>query len=214
MALKEIIPLVLLDIEIVVVAARLMGRLFRRLRQPSVVGEIVAGIMLGPSLLGLLPGDLDTLLFPADVRPYLSVIAQLGLVLFMFVVGLEVDMALIRRHRTTATAVSIASIALPFGLGLLLAGRLHAEHGVVDGKSVPPAAFGLFLGVAMAITAFPVLARILTERGIHRLPAGVLALACAAIDDVVAWALLALVVAVSVGGTFGGVGVIVGSTLV
>jgi Kef-type K+ transport system membrane component KefB len=212
MSLKEIIPLVFLDIAIVVVAARLMGRLFRRLRQPAVVGEIVAGIVLGPSLLGLLPGDLDTVLFPTDVRPYLSVIAQLGLVLFMFVVGLEVDMALIRRHRRTATTVSLASIALPFGLGVLLAGWLYGAHDVVGGRTVSPPAFALFLGVAMSITAFPVLARILTERGIHRLPVGVLALACAAIDDVVAWSLLALVIAVAVGGTLGGVGTIVGLT--
>ncbi|MDT7581716.1 MAG: hypothetical protein QOK35_2980, partial [Pseudonocardiales bacterium] len=142
------------------------------------------------------------------------VIAQLGLVLFMFVVGLEVDMALIRRHRRTGTTVSLASIALPFGLGVLLAGRLYGAHDVVGGRTVSPLAFALFLGVAMSITAFPVLARILTERGIHRLPIGVLALACAAIDDVVAWSLLALVVAVAVGGTFGGVGTIVGLTLV
>jgi Kef-type K+ transport system membrane component KefB len=214
MALKEIIPLVFLDIAIVVVAARLMGRLFRRLRQPAVVGEIVAGVVLGPSLLGLLPGDLDRVLFPTDVRPYLNVIAQLGLVLFMFVVGLEVDMALIRRHRRTATTVSLASIALPFGLGVLLAGGLYGAHDVVGGRTVPPLAFALFLGVAMSITAFPVLARILTERGIHRLPLGVLALACAAIDDIVAWSLLALVVAVAVGGTLGGVGTIVGLTAV
>jgi Kef-type K+ transport system membrane component KefB len=214
MALTEIIPLVFLDIAIVVVAARLMGRLFRRLRQPAVVGEIVAGIVLGPSLLGLLPGRLDTVLFPTDVRPYLNVIAQLGLVLFMFVVGLEVDASLIRRHRRTASTVSLASIALPFGLGVLLAGRLYGAHDVVGGRTVSPLAFALFLGVAMSITAFPVLARILTERGVHRLPIGVLALACAAIDDVVAWSLLALVVAVAVGGTFGGVGTIVGLTVV
>lgn len=214
MALKEIIPLVLLDIAIVVVAARLMGRLFRRLRQPAVVGEIVAGIVLGPSLLGLLPGDLDTVLFPTDVRPYLTVIAQLGLVLFMFVVGLEVDMSLIRRHRRTAARVSLASIVLPFGLGMLLAAWLYGAHDVVGGRTVPPLAFALFLGVAMSITAFPVLARILTERGMHRVPTGVLALACAAIDDVVAWSLLALVVAVAVGGTLGGVATIIGLTAV
>jgi Kef-type K+ transport system membrane component KefB len=214
MPLKEIIPLVFLDIAIVVVAARLMGRLFQRLRQPPVVGEIVAGVVLGPSLLGLLPGDLPALLFPPDVRPYLNVIAQVGLVLFMFVVGLEVDMGLIRRHRRTATTVSLASIALPFGLGLLLATHLYDGHDVVRGQQVPPLAFGLFLGVAMSITAFPVLARILTERGMHRIPIGVLALACAAIDDVVAWSLLALVIAVAVGGTLGGVATIVGLTLV
>ena len=214
MTLHEIIPWVFLDIAVVIVAARLMGALFRRLRQPGVVGEIIAGIALGPSLLGLLPGDLDTVLFPLEVRPYLSVIAQLGLVLFMFVVGLEVDMSLVQKQRRTATTVSLTSIALPFGLGLLLATYLHGDHGVVGGQAVSPLAFGLFLGVAMSITAFPVLARILTERNMHRVPTGVLALACAAIDDVVAWSLLALVIAVAVGGTFGGVATILGLTAV
>lgn len=213
MALKEIIPFVFLDIAIVVVAARLMGKLFHRLRQPAVVGEIVAGIVLGPTLLGLLPGDLDKVLFPMDARPYLTVIAQVGLVLFMFIVGLEVDLSLIRSHRRTATAVSLTSIALPFGLGVVLAGWLYSAHSTVDGRQVPPLAFGLFLGAAMSITAFPVLARILTERRMHRIPTGVLALACAAIDDVVAWSLLAVVIAVAVGGTFGGVGLILGMTV-
>jgi Kef-type K+ transport system membrane component KefB len=212
--LKEIIAFVFLDVAIVIVAARLMGRLFQRLGQPAVIGEILAGIMLGPTLLGLLPGDLHLVLFPTDVRPYLTVIAQLGLVLFMFIVGLEVDLSLIRSRRRTATSVSMASIALPFALGALLASALQEDHGVVDGAAVPFLAFALFLGVAMSITAFPVLARILTERGMHRTPTGVLSLACAAIDDVLAWSLLAIVIAVAVGGTLTGVALIVGLTAV
>jgi Kef-type K+ transport system membrane component KefB len=214
MGLKEVIPFVLLDVAIVITAARLMGRLFVRLRQPAVVGEILAGILLGPTLLGLFPGDLHLVLFPTEVRPYLTVIAQIGLVLFMFIVGLEVDVSLIRDRRRTAMSVSLVSIALPFGLGALLAMSLHHNHGVVGGASVPFAAFALFLGVAMSITAFPVLARILAERGMHRTGTGVLALACAAIDDVVAWSLLAVVVAVTVGSTFTGVALILGLTAV
>jgi Kef-type K+ transport system membrane component KefB len=214
MGLKEIIPFVLLDIAIVIAAARLMGRLFQKFRQPAVIGEILAGVLLGPTLLGLFPGALHLVLFPEPVRPYLSVIAQIGLVLFMFIVGLEVDLSLIRERRRTATAVSLASIALPFGLGLLLAGALHAEHSTVNGTTVPPLAFALFLGVSMSITAFPVLARILTERGMQRAPVGVLALACAAIDDVVAWSILAVVIAVTVGGDLSGVALILGLTAV
>ena len=207
---KEVLPFVFLDIALVIVVARLMGRLFVRLRQPAVVGEILGGIVLGPSLLGLLPGNLPQVLFPADVRPHLTVIAQLGLVLFMFIVGLEVDLRLIQSRRRVATAVSLSSIALPFGLGAALAVALYPAHSVAgpDGRTVPPLAFALFLGSAMSITAFPVLARILTERRMQRTPVGVLALACAAIDDVVAWSLLAVVVAVAVGGTLGGFGTI------
>ncbi len=207
---KDVLPFVFLDIAIVIVVARLMGRLFVRLRQPAVIGEILGGIVLGPSVLGLLPGNLPQLLFPADVRPHLTVIAQLGLVLFMFIVGLEVDLRLIQSRRRVATTVSLSSIALPFGLGAALAVVLYPAHSVAgpDAHTVPPLAFALFLGAAMSITAFPVLARILTERRMHRTPVGVLALACAAIDDVVAWSLLAVVVAVAVGGTLAGFGTI------
>jgi Kef-type K+ transport system membrane component KefB len=211
---KEVVLYVLLDVAVVVAVARLMGRLFLRIRQPAVIGEILGGILLGPSLLGLFPGDLHLVLFPPDVRPYLTVIAQVGLVLFMFIVGLEVDLSLIRSRRRLATSVSLSSIVLPFGLGVLLALVLYPAHDTVRDATVSPVAFGLFLGVAMSITAFPVLARILTERGMHRVPVGVLALACAAIDDVVAWSLLAVVVAVAVGGTMGGVGSILALTVV
>jgi Kef-type K+ transport system membrane component KefB len=198
---SEILLFVLLDVAVVVAAARVFGWAFQRVGQPAVIGEIVAGITLGPSLLGLLPGDLHLVLFPTEVRPYLNVIAQIGLILFMFVVGLEVDLSAVRRRRGTAVAVSLTSIALPFGLGMALALVLHGGHSVAtdgDGRTAPVEllSFALFLGVAMSITAFPVLARILTERGLHRSGVGALALTCAAIDDVLAWSLLAVVVAV------------------
>ena len=201
MTASEILLFVLLDVAVVVAAARVFGWAFQRMGQPAVVGEIVAGITLGPSLLGLLPGDLHLVLFPTEVRPYLNVIAQIGLILFMFVVGLEVDLSAVRRRRGTAVAVSLTSIALPFGLGMLLALALHGGHSVVtdaEGTTAPVdlLPFALFLGVAMSITAFPVLARILTERGLHRTGVGALALTCAAVDDVLAWSLLAVVVAV------------------
>jgi Kef-type K+ transport system membrane component KefB len=209
----EIIAYVFIDLAVIVVLARLMGRLAIKVGQPAVVGEIIAGIMLGPSLLGILPGDLDALLFPADIRPYLNVLAQLGLVLFMFLVGLEVDLSFIRGREKIAVSVSLASIVLPFSLGLLLAAYLHGRHNVVDGNEVGFLAFALFLGVAMSITAFPVLARILAERNMHRIPTGVLALACAAVDDVLAWSLLAIVVAIVSATSFTGVLQILGFSI-
>ncbi len=193
----EIFAFVLVDIAVIIVAARLFGRIAAMLRQPPVVGEIVAGLALGPSLLGALPGDLDTELFPSDVVPYLKVLAQLGLVLFMFIVGLELDVALIRGRERIAGAISFASIVVPFALGALLALFLANRHDT--GK--PVLALALFLGVAMSITAFPVLARILSDRRMQRTTVGALALAAAAVDDILAWTLLAFVVAVVKGGS-------------
>ncbi|WP_409329010.1 cation:proton antiporter [Trujillonella humicola] len=206
----EITAYVFIDLAVIIVVARLMGRLAVKVGQPAVMGEIIAGILLGPTLLGALPGNLDELLFPEDVRPYLQVLAQLGLVLFMFLVGLEVDLSFIRGRERIAVSVSMASIILPFSLGVLLATLLHTRHDVftrADGSTqmIGFAGFALFMGVAMSITAFPVLARILAERGMHRIPTGVLALACAAVDDVLAWALLAVVVAVVAAGSVSGV---------
>ncbi|MFD4268520.1 cation:proton antiporter [Rhodococcus sp. NPDC058481] len=197
----EIFAFVLLDIAVIIVVARLFGRAARALRQPAVVGEIVAGIALGPSLLGALPGDLDGQLFPPDVVPYLKVLAQLGLVLFMFIVGLELDVALLRGRERIAGSISLASIVVPFALGAASTLILHPLHGEVDGEQVSLFALMLFMGVAMSITAFPVLARILADRGMHRTTVGVLALASAAVDDVLAWTLLAFVVAVVKGGS-------------
>jgi Kef-type K+ transport system membrane component KefB len=215
----EIIAYVFLDLAVIMVLARLMGRLARRVGQPAVIGEIVAGILLGPTLLGALPGDLDTLLFPPDIRPFLNVLAQLGLVLFMFLIGLEVDLSFMRGREKVAVSVSLASILLPFALGVLLAAYLHTNHDVFtaeDGttSAIGFAGFALFLGVAMSITAFPVLARILAERQMHRIPTGALALACAAVDDVLAWCLLAVVVAIVAASSFSGVVLILGLSVV
>ncbi|MGY1806248.1 cation:proton antiporter [Blastococcus sp. SYSU D00669] len=210
----EVIAYVFLDLAVIVVIARVFGRLAVKVGQPAVVGEIVAGILLGPTLLGALPGDLDKLFIPDDIRPYLNVLAQLGLVLFMFLVGLEVDLSFIKGREKIAVSVSVASIVLPFSLGLLLALYLHERHNVVNGEEVSFAAFALFLGVAMSITAFPVLARILAERNMHRIPVGVLSLACAAVDDALAWSLLAIVVAIVSAASFTGVLQILGFTIV
>jgi Kef-type K+ transport system membrane component KefB len=192
-----LIGTVLLDIALVLAAGALLGRWVRRLRQPAVIGEILAGIALGPSLLGLLPGNPTAWLFPAEARPYLSAVAQIGLALFMFLIGWEFDPATLRRHRGTAAAVSIGSITVSFGMGLALATVLYHRHDTVGAGRVGFTEFALFLGVAMSITAFPVLARILAERNLTGTQVGSLALVSAAIDDVLAWCLLALVAAVA-----------------
>jgi Kef-type K+ transport system membrane component KefB len=187
----------LLQLVIIVGAARLVGLLFRRLQQPQVVGEMAAGILLGPSVFGaLLPSSFASV-FPVESLGYLNAISQLGLVLFMFVVGIEFDGKLLRGQSRTAVVTSHASITLPFLLGVLVAIPLFE-------RLAPPgiafSGFALFMGAAMSVTAFPVLARILIEKGLLHTRVGVVALACAAIDDVTAWCMLAgVIIAVRAG---------------
>lgn len=185
---------VLLALVIVMIAARLVGLAFRKLKQPAVIGEVVAGILLGPSVLGRLAPEASAYLMPPAVAPYLGIIAQVGVVLFMFLVGLELDTTLLRRRTSASVAVSHASIVAPFVLGGLLALHLYPKLSTSD---VPFFVFALFLGVSMSVTAFPVLARILTDRRMQRTELGVIALTCAAVDDVSAWCLLAFVVSVA-----------------
>jgi Kef-type K+ transport system membrane component KefB len=184
------IQLLLVDLALILVLARVLGAAARRLGQPPVVGEILAGILLGPTLFS---GWVTRRLFPLELRPPLTALADLGLVLFMFIVGYELDRNLIRGRERIAVSISLGSIAVPltggFFLGLWLAHR-HADIG----RTVPTA---LFVGAAMSVTAFPVLARILTDRGMHRTRLGGLAIASAAVDDIVAWSLLAVVVTVA-----------------
>lgn len=190
---ESTLAMLLLGIGVVLVAGALLGRLAQRFRQPVVVGEITAGILLGPSALGLLPGDLSERLFPAEVRPLLSAVAQVGLVLFMFVVGWEFEKRLVRPHAGLAAGVSMSSIVLSFGLGVALAPVLYDEHATVAGKEISFVAFATFLGTAMSVTAFPVLARVLTENRLLGTRIGSLSLASAAVDDLLAWCLLAYV---------------------
>jgi Kef-type K+ transport system membrane component KefB len=185
---------VLLALVVVIVAARACGALCKRLHQPPVIGEIIAGLLLGPSLLGRVAPAATGYLLPPSVAPFLSVIAQIGVLLFMFLVGLELDTEKLK-HRTHATvAISHASIVVPFVLGSTLALVIYPRLSTSD---VPFTVFALFLGVSLSVTAFPVLARILTDRGIHKTRLGVIALTCAAVDDVTAWCLLAFLVAVA-----------------
>src|SRR5262245_13270547 len=183
-----------LSVEIVVIlaVARLDGAGLRAIRQPQVMGEVVGGIVLGPSLLGWIAPGTAAALFPPATIPYLGMLSQFGIVFFMFLVGLELDPALIRGHGRVAIVCSHASIITPFVLGVGLASWLYARHAP---PGVPFLSFSLFMGAAMSITAFPVLARILIERDLLRTPVGALAITCAAVDDVTAWCLLAVVVA-------------------
>jgi Kef-type K+ transport system membrane component KefB len=185
---------VLLALVVVIATARAMGSIFRNLGQPQVVGEILAGIVLGPSLLGRLAPGAEGYLFPATVGPALNIIAQVGVILYMFLVGLELDPALLRKRGHTTVAISHASIVAPFLLGATIALYLYPR---LSTRDVPFTCFSLFLGVSMSVTAFPVLARILTDRGIHKTRMGVIALTCAAVDDVTAWCMLAFVVSVA-----------------
>jgi Kef-type K+ transport system membrane component KefB len=183
---------ILLDLALIIVLARIVGWLFGRIGMPPVVGEILAGVILGPSIFG---PEFSEALFPLDQREYLKLLANLGLVLFMFVVGLELDTGLIRGRGRVAGSVSICSIVAPFTLGLVLALYLAESDLRPDGVGFWP--FALFVGASMSVTAFPVLARILTDRNMHRTETGGLALACAAADDVLAWTLLAVVIGIA-----------------
>ena len=182
---------VLLAMAVVVICGRLIGRLVTVVGQPPVIGEVLSGILLGPSLLGLVAPAAEGFLFPAAVRPPLGIVAQAGVVLYMFLVGLEFDTGLLKQRAAHLIVTSQASILAPFLLG---SGLGWALHGMFAPDGVSAMVFALFMGVAMSITAFPVLARILTDRGLTRTELGAAALTCAAINDVMAWCLLALVV--------------------
>lgn len=185
---------VMADVALVLIAGAAMARLISPLRQPPVIAEIATGIVLGPSLLGLLPGDLPALLFPADARPLLSAIAQLGLLLFMFLAGWELDLSRLHGSRTAVTGMAGCAMAVPFALGAGTAAVLYRDH-AAGGTSA--GVFVLYLGTAFSITAFPVLARIIGDSHLGGTRIGTVAMACAAVGDVVAWCALVLVVAVS-----------------
>jgi Kef-type K+ transport system membrane component KefB len=181
-----------LDLAVILLVALLAGRAARALGQPAVLGEIVAGILMGPTLFH---GALADTLFPTDLRPYLSTLANVGLVLFMFVVGLEFDYGRLRGFGRVTGTIAASAALVPFALGSLLALHLAGAHETRDRLG-----FVLFFGVAMSITAFPVLARILVDRGMNKTLVGSIALSAAAVCDLAAWTALALVEAIVGGG--------------
>ncbi len=182
--------LILLQALVILLACRACAGLARRLGQPEVVGEIAGGLLLGPSAFGALWPGAYAALFPPDSLLGLRALSQLGLLLFLYAVGLELDLGMLKTRARTAVAASHASIAAPFLLGLALALWLHPRFA----PGVPYLPFALFMGIAMSVTAFPVLARILVEKGLDKTPLGATALTCAAVDDVTAWCGLAVVV--------------------
>lgn len=193
-ASSEVLLHVLLALVVVILVARLLGAVFRRFNQPAVIGEVIAGVLLGPSLVGRVAPGISSYLLPATVAPFLGVLSQVGVILYMFLIGLELDTGLLRQRAHASVAISHASIIAPFLLGSGLALWLYPRFSSSD---VPFAVFALFMGISMSVTAFPVLARILTDRAMHKSRLGTIALACAAVDDVTAWCLLAFVVSVA-----------------
>jgi Kef-type K+ transport system membrane component KefB len=184
--------LLVAQLSLIILATRAVGWLAEKIRQPRVIGEVLAGILLGPSLLGWVAPGLSGLLFPASSFAVLNALSQLGLVLFMFMVGLELNVKELHHQGPSAVLISHASIAAPMALGALLALYLYPR---LSDASVGFAGFALFMGAAMSITAFPVLARILSERNLLHSRLGTMAITCAAIDDVTGWCVLAYIVA-------------------
>ncbi|MGL2965292.1 cation:proton antiporter [Flavobacterium sp. XGLA_31] len=187
------LAMLLAQIVTIILVAKLFGWICTKIGQPSVVGEMIAGIVLGPSLVGLYFPEFSAVLFPKDSLPNLQFLSQIGLILFMFMVGMELDLKLLKKATHKAVVVSHASIIIPFAMGMALAYSIYQTY-APDG--VHFLSFGLFMGIAMSITAFPVLARIVQERGITKTNLGTMVIACAAADDITAWCILAAVIAV------------------
>jgi Kef-type K+ transport system membrane component KefB len=189
----------------VLALSAILSWLCRRIRQPAVIGQVLVGILLGPSGLGRLPGDPPVLVFPAQVRPFLAVAAQFGVILFLFTEGYELDLRLLAERRLTVMAVSVGGLLFPLTCGIALGAALWAwPHTGLRPPAVSGLAFTLFIAVALAITAVPVLAAILTETGLRTTRAGTVALASAGVIDAVGWLLLAGVIAVTGGEQFSG----------
>ena len=197
--LKHPLALLLAQIITIVLVARIFGWIFRKIGQPTVIGEIIAGIVLGPSLFGLYFPDLKESLFPLESLGNLYVLSQVGLILFMYVIGMELDLKVLKNKANEAVVISHASIVIPFALGIGLSYFIYHQFAPVGVEFL---SFSLFMGIAMSITAFPVLARIVQERGIHKTRLGTIVITCAAADDITAWCLLAAVIAIVKAGSF------------
>ncbi len=194
-------PLAILMLQIITIifTARVFGFLFRKMGQPSVIGEIMAGIFLGPSFVGHYFPEFSQFLFPLTSLSNLKFLSQIGLILFMFVVGMELDFKVLRTKAHEALVISHASIIIPFSLGVGFAYFIYEKFAP---QGINFLSFSLFIGIAMSITAFPVLARIIQERGISKTKLGTMVITCAAIDDITAWCALAAVIAIVKAGSF------------
>lgn len=197
--LQHPLALLLLQIITIILVARIFGWIFRKIGQPTVIGEIIAGIVLGPSLFGLYFPDMKEALFPLASLGNLQVLSQVGLILFMFVIGMELDLKVLKNKANEAVVISHASIVIPFALGIGLSYFIYYQFAP---QGIEFLSFSLFMGIAMSITAFPVLARIVQERGLHKTKLGTIVITCAAADDITAWCLLAAVIAIVKAGSF------------
>jgi len=191
--LQHPLAILLAQIITIILVARLFGWFFRKIGQPSVIGEMIAGIVLGPSLVGMYFPEFSATLFPKESLGNLQFLSQIGLILFMFVIGMELDLKVLKNKAHDAVVISHASIVIPFALGLSLAYFIYEIYAPMG---VEFSSFGLFMGIAMSITAFPVLARIVQERGMQKTRLGTIAITCAAADDITAWCILAVVIAI------------------
>lgn len=197
--LQEPLAILLLQIITIILVARVFGWFFRKIGQPTVIGEMIAGIVLGPSLVGLYFPEFFSALFPTASLGNLKFLSQIGLILFMFVIGMELDLKALKNKANDAVVISHASIIFPFTLGIGLAYFIYDQFAPANIEFM---SFALFIGISMSITAFPVLARIVQERGIHRTKLGTIVITCAAADDITAWCILATVIAIVNAGSF------------
>ncbi len=197
--ITEPLAILMLQIITIILVARLLGFLLNKIGQPTVIGEIVAGILLGPSFLGLYFPEYSSFLFPAESISNLNFLSQIGLILFMFVVGMELDIKVLTTKAHEALVISHASIIIPFAMGV---GAAYYMYDYFAPAGINFLSFALFIGISMSITAFPVLARIVQERGINKTKLGSTVITCAAIDDITAWCGLAVVIAIVKAGSF------------
>lgn len=195
---KGPVTVFILQLVLIIIVCGICGLLFKKIGQPAVVGEIAAGIILGPSFLHPVLPAVSAFIFPDGSLGNLNMLSQLGLILFMFIIGMEVDFGVIKKKAGSAIMISHASIAIPFGLGVLLSYFLYKGFAT---PGIPFYAFSLFIGISVSVTAFPVLARILRERGLSSTKLGNIVVACAAVDDITAWCLLAIVLSFIKGGS-------------
>lgn len=193
------LALLLSQIVTIILAARLLGWICIKIKQPSVIGEMIAGIILGPSLLGMYFPEFSAFLFPKESLGNLQFLSQIGLILFMYIVGMELDLSVLRKKAHDAVVISHASIIIPFALGIGLSYFIYQEFAP---EGVQFTSFALFIAIAMSITAFPVLARIVQERNLQKTKLGTIVITCAAADDITAWCILAAVIAIVKAGSF------------
>lgn len=210
-AFKHPLAMLLLQIVVIITTSRIFSYVIRKIGQPMVIGEIIAGIFLGPSILGLFFPETVSFLFAKESLPAIQLLSQMGLVLFMFIIGMELDLSVLKKKAQAALTISHATIVLPYFMGVVLAYYIYGKYA---GESVHFHVFALFMGISMSITAFPVLARIVQERGLNRTAFGSFIITIAAIDDITAWCILAGVIAIAKAGNATSALFVIGITLI